>query len=76
MDDNNLYQKWLEDRFNRIDADNKEIKCDVKNMATSLSVVSDKVQRHETYWSITKWVAVTTTGLAASLMGFLEWPKK
>jgi hypothetical protein len=57
---------WMNQRFDRVDKDNKEIKAE-------LVTVHDKVNRHDVYWSITKKLAVSlpASGAGAYILSLL-----
>lgn len=58
--------KWMSQRFDRIDTDNKDIKAE-------LVTVHEKVNRHDVYWAITKKlaIAVPSTGIVAYILSLL-----
>ncbi len=52
--------RWIEERFDRVDTDNKEIK-------EQLAAVHDTVNRHAVYWDVAKYSAYT------AIASFLGW---
>ena len=60
---------WIRDRFDRVDEDNKEINDTVQ-------VIKEKVNRHDTYWSLTKWIASGAAGSATAIAAFFGFHQK
>lgn len=57
--------KLLTDRFDRVDADNKEI-------VDKVGHIEETVNQHAVYWSISKWAAAT---IIAPLLAYIGWTK-
>lgn len=69
-------QRWLEERFDRIDKDNTAIIGELADHRKDLSRVETIVTKHGVYWDLVKWGAVSGGTIAASIGAFFGWHAK
>lgn len=60
---------WIAQRFDKVDADNKDIKDE-------LQVVKDKVVLHGVYWDIVKYCVVAGGGISGAIAAIFGWNHK